>query len=85
MDLTNSSPQTVRMHRPAPHITFQNNEFEIVDAVMGEGMDLTLAKQCIENALINADTEVDLEKAGVYDGTLVTADDEDHEAEGSVK
>lgn len=43
---------------------------------MGEGMDLTLAKQCIENALINADTEVDLEKAGVYDGTLVTADDE---------
>lgn len=39
-------------------------------------MDLTLAKQCIENALINADTEVDLEKAGVYDGTLVTADDE---------
>ena len=29
---------------------------------MGEGMDLTLAKQCIENALINADTEVDLEK-----------------------
>lgn len=56
--------------------TFQNNEFEIVDAVMGEGMDLTLAKQCIENALINADTEVDLEKAGVYDGTLVTADDE---------
>ena len=58
------------------YITFQNNEFEIVDAVMGEGMDLTLAKQCIENALINADTEVDLEKAGVYDGTLVTADDE---------
>lgn len=44
------------------YITFQNNEFEIVDAVMGEGMDLTLAKQCIENALINADTEVDLEK-----------------------
>ena len=42
------------------YITFQNNEFEIVDAVMGEGMDLTLAKQCIENALINADTEVDL-------------------------
>ena len=33
------------------YITFQNNEFEIVDAVMGEGMDLTLAKQCIENAL----------------------------------
>ena len=57
------------------YITFQNNEFEIMDAVMGEGMDLTLAKQCIENALTNADTEVDLEKAGVYDGTQVTADD----------
>ena len=27
-------------------------EFENVDAVMGEGMDLTLAKQCIENAQI---------------------------------
>ncbi len=58
------------------YITFQNNEFEIVDAVMGEGMDLTLAKQCIENALTEGDTEVDLEKAGVYDGTLITADDE---------
>ena len=30
---------------------------------------------CIRDR-INADTEVDLEKAGVYDGTLVTADDE---------
>lgn len=58
------------------YLTFQNNEFEIVDAVMGEGMDLTFAKQCIANALTNGDTEVDLEKAGVYDGTLVTADDE---------
>ena len=63
MDLTNSSPQTVRNAPASAYITFQNNEFEIVDAVMGEGMDLTLAKQCIENALINADTEVDLRKS----------------------
>lgn len=58
------------------YIAFQNNEFEIVDAVFGDGMDITLAKQCIENALTNGDTEVDLEKAGVYDGPQVTADDE---------